>query len=115
MLKAESKRRRTKQQIAADKERAEQEQADIEEKLQRVAELEAMQAERDQLRAEKAQFQRQAQANSNEAAIHRAMKEAGLVGKSQDGTWAIRNGQSLKDVENQSKGKAQLLNVEKRE
>ena len=43
------------------------------------------------------------------------MKEAGLVGKGDDGTWAIRNGPSLKEVENQSKGKAQLLNVEKRE
>ena len=115
MLKVQSKRRRTKQQMDEDRQRAEQEQADIEEKLQRVAELEAMQAERDQLRAEKAQFQRQAQTNAEQAAIHRAMQQAGLVGKSQDGTWAIRNGQSLKDVENQSKGKAQLLNVEKRE
>ena len=43
------------------------------------------------------------------------MKEAGLVGKAQDGTWAISNGPSLKDMENQSKAKAQLLNVEKRE
>ena len=57
MLKVESKRRRTKQQIAADKERAAQKQADIEEKLQRVAELEALQAERDRLREEKANFQ----------------------------------------------------------
>ena len=36
--------------------RAAQEQADIEEKLSRVAEFEAMQAECDQLRAEKANF-----------------------------------------------------------
>ncbi len=115
MLKVESKRRRTKQQIADDKERAAEEKADIEEKLQRVAEFEAMQAERDQLRAEKAQFQRQAQVNAEQAAVHRAMKQAGLVGKAQDGTWAISNGPSLKDMENQSKAKAQLLNVEKRE
>ena len=33
MLKVQSKRRRTKQQMDADKERAEQEKADIEEKL----------------------------------------------------------------------------------
>ena len=67
MLKVESKRRRTKQQMAADKERAEQEQADIEEKLQRVAELEALQEEREQLRAEKANFQRIAKANADQA------------------------------------------------
>ena len=115
MLKTESKRRRTKQQIDEDKQRAAQEKADIEEKLQRVAELEALQAERDQLREEKANFQKVAQANAQQAAIHRAMKEAGLVGKAQDGTWAISNGPSLKEVENQSKGKAQLLNVEKRD
>ena len=58
MLKVESKRRRTKQQMDEDKQRAAQEKADIEEKLQKVAELEALQAERDQLREEKAQFQR---------------------------------------------------------
>ena len=29
-----------------------------------------------------------------------AMKQAGLVGKAQDGTWAISNGPSLKDMEN---------------
>ena len=109
MPKAESKRRRTKQQMDDDKQRAAQEKAEIEEKLQRVAELEALQAERDQWREEKAQFQRQAQANAEQAAVHRAMKEAGLVGKAQDGTWAISNGPSLKEVENQSKGKAQLL------
>ena len=64
MLKVESKRRRTKQQMDEDKQRAAQEKADIEEKLQRVAELEALQAERDQLREEKANFQKVAQANA---------------------------------------------------
>ena len=111
MLKVESKRRRTKQQMDDDKQRAAQEKADIEEKLQRVAELEALQAERDQLREKKANFQKVAQANAQQAAIHRAMKEAGLVGKAKDGTWAIAHGPSLREVENSSKGKAQLLNV----
>ena len=42
MLKTASKRRRTKQQMDDEKQRAAQEKAEIEEKLQRVAELEAM-------------------------------------------------------------------------
>ena len=32
-----------------------------------------------------------------------------------DGTWAIRNGPSLADIQNESKAKAQLLNVQKRD
>ena len=58
MLKVQSKRRRTKQQMAEDKLRADTEKVDLEKKLKQVAELEALQAERDQLRAEKANFQR---------------------------------------------------------
>ena len=58
MLKVQSKRRRTKQQMDEDRQRAEQEQADIEEKLQQVAQLEAIQADNARLQAEKAQFQR---------------------------------------------------------
>ena len=45
LLKIGSKRRRTKQQVADDKQRAAEEKADIEEKLQRVAQLEAIQQE----------------------------------------------------------------------
>ena len=115
MLKVESKRRRTKQQIAEDKQRAAEEKADIEEKLQRVAELEALQAERDQLRAEKANFQRIAQANAEQAKVHRQMKEAGLVGQNPQGVWAIKGGDSLADPEAGTKVKAQLLKVQKNE
>ena len=67
LLKDGSKRRRTKQQIADDKERAAQEKLDIEQKLQRVAELEALLAERDQLQQEKANLQRISQANAYDA------------------------------------------------
>ena len=74
-----------------------------------------MQAERDQLRREKANFQRMAKANADQAAVHRQMKEAGLIGQGDDGAWAIRNGPSLTDVVNETKAKAQLLNVQKRE
>ena len=115
LLKDGSKRRRTKQQIADDKERAAQEKLDIEQKLQRVAELEALQAERDQLRAEKANFQRIAKANAEQAEVHRQMKAAGLIGLAADGTWGISNGQNLVSVAAESKAKAQLLGVEKRE
>ena len=115
MLKTESKRRRTKQQIAEDKQRAAEEKADIEEKLQRVAEFEAMQAECAQLKAEKANFQRMAKSNAEQAQVHREMKAAGLIGQGDDGAWAIRNGPSLTDVQNESKAKAKLLNVQKRD
>ena len=54
LLKTGSKRRRTKQQITDDKQAAEQQQAELDEKLEKVAEFEAMQRERDTLRAEKA-------------------------------------------------------------
>ena len=113
MLKVESKRRRTKQQIADDKQRAAEEKADIEEKLQRVAELEALQAERDQLRAEKANFQRIAKANAEQAQIHRDMKAANLIGQNDQGVWAIRGGENLVTAAAESKEKAKLLNVSK--
>ena len=44
--------------MADDKQCAVEEKADIEEKLQRVADFEAIQAENARLQAEKAQFQR---------------------------------------------------------
>ena len=74
-----------------------------------------MQAECAQLKAEKANFQRIAKANADQAQVHREMKAAGLIGQGDDGTWAIRNGPSLADVARESKSKAQLLGVEKRE
>ena len=43
------------------------------------------------------------------------MKAAGLIGQGDDGAWAIRNGPSLADIKNESKAKAQLLGVEKRD
>ena len=72
-----------------------------------------MQAERDQLRAEKANFQRIAQANAEQAKVHRQMKEAGLVGQNPEGVWAIKGGDSLANPEAGTKAKAQLLNVSK--
>ena len=113
LLKDGSKRRRTRQQIADDKERAVQEKIDIEQKLQRVAEFEEMRAERDRLRAEKANLQRMAQANAEQAEVHRQMKAAGLVGQNDQGVWAIRGGDNVADEAAKSKNKAQLLNVSK--
>ena len=42
--------------------------------------MEQLQAERDRLQAEKANLQRMAQANAEQAEVHRQMKAAGLVG-----------------------------------
>ena len=92
-----------------------QQQAELDEKLQQVAELEAMQAERDQLRAEKANLQRMAQANAEGADILKRLIDAELVGKADDGTYGIRDGPSLGVVLHQSKAKAQLLGVQKGE
>ena len=99
--------------MADDKERAAQEKLDIEQKLQRLAEFEELQAERDRLRAEKANLQRMAQANAEQAEVHRQMKAAGLVGQNDQGVWAIRVDDNDSDEAAKSKNKAQLLKVSK--
>ena len=81
--------------------------------MEQVAELEAMQAERDRLRAEKANLQRMVQSNAEGADVLKRLIDAELVGKADDGTYGIRDGPSLGAVAHQSKAKAQLLNVSK--
>ena len=56
-----------------------------------------------------------AQANAESADILKQLIDAELVGKADDGTWAIKDGPSLAAVAHQSKGKAQLLGVQKGE
>ena len=92
-------------------EAAAQQQAELDEKLQQVAELEAIQAERDRPRAEKANLQRMAQANAHDAEVLKNLKDADLVGVAKDGTYAIAGGPSLATVAHQSKEKAKLLSV----
>ena len=92
-----------------------QQQAELDEKLQQVAELESIQTERDRLQAEKANLQRMAQANAEGADILKRLIDAELVGKADDGTYGIANGPSLGAVAHQSKAKAQLLGVQKGE
>ena len=89
--------------------------ADIDEMLQQVAEYEAMKAQRDQLQAEKANLQRMVQANAEGADVLKRLVDAEMVGKADDGTWAIKDGPSLGAVAHQSKAKAQLLGVQKGE
>ena len=72
-----------------------------------------MQAERDRLRAEKANLQRMVQSNAEGADVLKRLIDAELVGKADDGSWAIKDGPSLGAVAHQSKAKAQLLNVSK--
>ena len=114
-MKAGSKRLRTKAQFDADTQDAEEQKAELDEKLRKVAEYEAMKAQRDQLQAEKANLQRMVQANAEGADVLKRLVDAELVGKADDGTYAIANGPSLGAVAHQSKAKAQLLGVQKGE
>ena len=84
MLKVGSKRRRTKQQIAEDKERVEAQAFDVQ---QKVAQYEALQAERDKLAKE-------VQANGAAANLLNDFIKAGTIVKDAQGNWVAAAGQA---------------------
>ena len=90
-----------------------QQQAELDEKLQQVAELESIQTERDRLRAEKANLQRMAAANADGANILKGLVDMGLVGQDPNGKWGIYGGDKVAKEAAETKAKAQLLNVSK--
>ena len=83
-----------------------QQQAELDEKLQQVAELEAIQAERDRLRAEKANLQRMSQSNAEGAGILKQLVDMGLVGQDPNGKWGIYGGDKVAKEAAETKAKA---------
>ena len=83
-----------------------QQQAELDEKLQQVAELEAIQAERDRLRAEKANLQRMVQSNAEGAGILKQLVDMGLVGQDPNGKWGIYGGDKVAKEAAETKAKA---------
>ena len=72
-----------------------------------------MQAERDRLRAEKANLQRMSQANAEGAGVLKELVDLGLVGQDPNGKWGIYGGDKVAKEAAETKAKAQLLNVSK--